>query len=44
MANGTVRRVNYGVVEVKVSGRRAPAFTAIIGKGEVCVGWRYWRG
>jgi len=26
------------VVEVEVSGRRAPAFAAIVEKGEVCVG------
>jgi len=38
MADGTVRRVKYGVVEVEVSGRRAPAFAAIVEKGEVCVG------
>jgi len=38
MADGTVKRVDYGVVEVEVSGRRAPAFAAIVEKGEVCVG------
>jgi len=30
--------VNYGVVEVEVMGRRAPALTAIVRRGEVCVG------
>jgi len=37
MADGTVRRVDYGVVEVEVSGKRAPAFAAIVEKGEVCM-------
>jgi len=38
LADGTVRRVNYGVVEVELEGRRAPALAAIVEKGEVCVG------
>ena len=38
LADGTVRRVDYGVVEVELEGRRAPTLAAIVEKGEVCVG------
>jgi len=38
LADGTARRVDYGVVEVELKGRRAPALTALVEKGEVCVG------
>jgi len=38
LADGTTRRVGYGVVEVELSGRRAPVFAAIVEGGEVCVG------
>ncbi|RLF07799.1 MAG: hypothetical protein DRJ69_06800, partial [Thermoprotei archaeon] len=38
MADGTIKRVKYGAVEVELSGRRAPAFAAIVEGGEVCVG------
>jgi len=38
LADGTTKRVSYGVVEVELSGRRAPVFAAIIEDGEVCVG------
>ena len=38
LADGTIKRVKYGAVEVELSGRRAPAFAAIVEGGEVCVG------
>jgi len=38
LADGTVRGVPYGVVEVELSGRRAPVLAAIVEGGEVCVG------
>lgn len=38
LAGGTVKRVGYGVVEVELSGRRAPVIAAIVEGGEVCVG------
>lgn len=38
LADGSVRRVSYGVVEVELQGRRAPTVAAIIEGGEVCVG------
>ena len=38
LADGTTKKVNYGAVEVELSGRRAPTFAAIVEKGEVCVG------
>jgi len=38
LADGTVRRVPYTVVEVELSGRRAPVLAAIAEGGEVCVG------
>jgi len=38
LADGTVREVDYGAVEVEVSGRRAPVLAAIVEGGEVCLG------
>ena len=38
LADGTVRRVGYGALEVEINDRRAPAFAAIVEKGEVCIG------
>ena len=38
LADGTVRRVGYGALEVKINDRRAPAFAAIVEKREVCIG------
>jgi len=37
-ADGAVRRVTYTVVEVELSGRKAPVLAAIVEGGEVCVG------
>ncbi|MEM0460410.1 MAG: aspartyl protease family protein [Thermofilaceae archaeon] len=38
LADGTVREVDYGAVEVEVSDRRAPVLAAIVEGGEVCLG------
>ena len=38
LVDGTLRRVKYGAVEVELKGRRAPAFAAIVEKGEDCIG------
>jgi len=38
LADGTVKRVPYTVVEIELSGRRAPVLAAIVEGGEVCVG------
>jgi len=38
LADGTVKRVPYTVVEVELSNRRAPVLAAIVEGGEVCVG------
>jgi len=38
LANGEIRKVDYGVIEVEIAGRRAPFITAIVEGGEVCVG------
>jgi len=38
LADGSLRRVCYGVVEVEVRERRAPVIAAIVERGEVCVG------
>ena len=38
LADGTIKRVSYGVVEIGLSGRRAPVLAAIVEGGEVCVG------
>ncbi|MEM0093738.1 MAG: clan AA aspartic protease [Thermofilum sp.] len=38
LADGTVREVDYGAVEVEVSGRRAPVLAAIVEGGEVRLG------
>ncbi|MEM0459781.1 MAG: hypothetical protein QXZ31_07905 [Thermofilaceae archaeon] len=38
LAYGTVREVDYGAVEVEVSGRRAPVLAAIVEGGEVRLG------
>ncbi|MEM4639889.1 MAG: clan AA aspartic protease [Thermofilum sp.] len=38
LADGTMREVDYGAVEVEVSGRRAPVLAAIVEGGEVCLG------
>ena len=38
LADGTTKKADYGVIEVEVSGRRAPAIAAIIEGGEVCLG------
>jgi len=38
LADGTIRRVSYTVVEVELGGRRGPVLAAIVEGGEVCVG------
>jgi len=38
LADGTVKRMPYTVVEVELSSRRAPVLAAIVDGGEVCVG------
>ncbi|MEA3459487.1 MAG: aspartyl protease family protein [Chloroflexota bacterium] len=38
LANGEVHKVDYGVIEVEIAGRRAPVIAAIVKGGEVCVG------
>ena len=38
LADGTTRRVGYGVVEVELDGRRAPVIAAVVEGGEVCIG------
>lgn len=38
LADGTIRRVPYTVVEVELGGRRGPLLAAIVEGGEVCVG------
>jgi len=38
LADGSVRRVPYTVVEIELSSRRAPVLAAIVESGEVCVG------
>jgi len=38
LADGSVKRVDYGVIEVELSGRRAPALVAVVEGGEICVG------
>jgi len=38
LADGTVRKVPYTVVEIELSGRRAPVLAAVVEGGEVCVG------
>ncbi len=38
MADGNVKDVPYGPLELEVMGRRAPIFTAIGEGGEVCIG------
>ncbi|ABL78845.1 conserved hypothetical protein [Thermofilum pendens Hrk 5] len=38
LADGTVKKVDYSIVEVELSGRRAPVLVAIVERGEVCVG------
>lgn len=38
LADGTLRKVDYGVVEVEIAQRRAPGVAAIVEGGEVCIG------
>ena len=38
LADGTTKTVNYGVIDVEVSGRRAPTIAAIVEGGEICLG------
>lgn len=38
LSDGEIHKVDYGVIEVEIAGRRAPVIAAIVKGGEVCVG------